>query len=284
MAVVAEGKREKEFHFSDKEFNFIRKLVGDRTGIVLSDAKRQMVYGRLSRRIRQLGLSSFTSYCELLENGDENELVEFTNAITTNLTSFFRENHHFEFLTNTLFPALIKKNSHTRRVRIWSAGCSSGEEPYSIAMCVREAFPASGGWDVKILATDLDSNMVQRAKEGVYTLERVEGLTPKRMKRWVKQGKGTNSHLVKMSSQLQELITFKQLNLMHEWPMKGQFDVIFCRNVVIYFNKDTQRILFERYANQISSDGHLFIGHSESLHNVSNRFKLLGRTIYQKIN
>ena len=283
MAAVAEEQREREFHFTDKEFNFIRKMVGERTGIVLSDAKRQMVYGRLSRRLRQLGLKTFSDYCDLLGNGDENELVEFTNAITTNLTSFFRENHHFEYLTNTLFPALIKANAQTRRVRIWSAGCSSGEEPYSIAMCVRESFPANG-WDVKILATDLDSNMVQRAKEGIYTLERVEGLSEKRMKRWVKQGKGENQHLVKMSSQLQEIITFKQLNLMHEWPMRGPFDVIFCRNVVIYFNKDTQRNLFDRYANLIAHDGHLFIGHSESLHNVSNKFKLLGKTIYQKVN
>jgi len=279
----ANEEREKEFHFSDKEFKFISKLVGERTGIVLSDAKRQMVYGRLSRRLRQLKLSKFSDYCDMLTSGHEGELIEFTNAITTNLTAFFRENHHFEYLKKTVLPELIRKKSHTKRLRIWSAGCSSGEEPYSIAMCVREALPRSAGWDVKILATDLDSNMVQRGKDGVYTAERVEGLTEARMKKWVKRGKGENADKVRMSQELRDLITFKELNLMHDWPIKGPFDFMFCRNVVIYFNKDTQRQLFDRYANLLADDAHLFIGHSESLNKVTDRFNLLGQTIYQKV-
>lgn len=276
-------EREKEFHFSDKEFKFISQLVGERTGIVLSDAKRQMVYGRLSRRLRQLKLTKFSEYCDLLTSGHEGELIEFTNAITTNLTAFFRENHHFEHLKNTVLSDLIRKNAHTKRLRIWSAGCSSGEEPYSIAMCVREMLPKSSGWDVKILATDLDSNMVQRGKNGVYTAERVEGLTAARMKKWVKRGKGENSDKVRMSDDLREMITFKELNLMEGWPMKGPFDLMFCRNVVIYFNKDTQRELFDRYADLLANDAHLYIGHSESLNKVTERFKLLGKTIYQKV-
>ena len=276
-------EREKEFHFSDKEFKFISDLVGERTGIVLSSAKRQMVYGRLSRRLRQLNMNKFSDYCDMLTSGHEEELIEFTNAITTNLTAFFRENHHFEYLKDTVIPKVIKDNASTKRIRIWSAGCSSGEEPYSIAMCVREALPKSSGWDVKILATDLDSNMVQRGKDGVYTSERVEGLTPARMKRWVKKGKGENSDKVRMSDELRELITFKELNLMESWPIKGPFDFMFCRNVVIYFNKDTQRILFDRYADLLKSDAHLFIGHSESLNKVTDRFALLGKTIYQKV-
>ncbi len=282
MKIVKE-EREKEFHFSDKEFKFISDLVGERTGIVLSSAKRQMVYGRLSRRLRQLNMTKFSDYCDMLTSGHEGELIEFTNAITTNLTAFFRENHHFEYLKNTVIPKIIKDNASTKRIRIWSAGCSSGEEPYSIAMCVREALPKSSGWDVKILATDLDSNMVQRGKDGVYTSERVEGLTPARMKRWVKKGKGENSDKVRMSDELRELITFKELNLMESWPIKGPFDFMFCRNVVIYFNKDTQRILFDRYADVLKSDAHLFIGHSESLNKVTDRFALLGKTIYQKV-
>ena len=276
-------QREKEFHFSDKEFNFISQLVGERTGIVLSAAKRQMVYGRLSRRLRQLKLTKFSDYCDLLTSGNEGELIEFTNAITTNLTAFFRENHHFEHLKDTVLPSLIKKNAATKRLRIWSAGCSSGEEPYSIAMCVREMLPKSSGWDVKILATDLDSNMVQRGKDGVYTAERVEGLSAERMKKWVKRGKGENSDKVRMSDDLREIITFKELNLMEGWPMKGPFDFMFCRNVVIYFNKDTQRILFDRYADLLTDDAHLYIGHSESLNKVTDRFDLLGKTIYQKV-
>ena len=283
MAVNTTELRDREFHFSDKEFKFLSKLVGERTGIVLSDAKRQMVYGRLSRRLRQLKLNKFSEYCDLLTSGDETELVEFTNAITTNLTAFFRENHHFEFLKNKLLPELIKKKAGDKRIRIWSAGCSSGEEPYSIAMCVRESFPRAAGWDVKILATDLDSNMVQRAKEGVYTADRVEGLDNKRFKKWVKKGTGTNSDMVRMSDDIRSLITFKQLNLMHNWPFKGSFDLMFCRNVVIYFNKDTQRELFDRYADVLNEDAHLFIGHSESLHKVSDRFNLLGQTIYKKV-
>ena len=276
-------EREKEFHFSDKEFKFISKLVGERTGIVLSDAKRQMVYGRLSRRLRQLKLTKFSEYCDMLTDGHEGELIEFTNAITTNLTAFFRENHHFEYLTETVIPQIRRNNAHTKRVRVWSAGCSSGEEPYSIAMCLREAIPESAGWDVKILATDLDSNMVKRGSEGIYTAERVEGLTPSRMKKWVRQGTGENSDKVRMSSKLREMITFKELNLMGDWPIKGPFDFMFCRNVVIYFNKDTQRILFDRYADLLAPKAHLFIGHSESLNKVTDRFNLLGKTIYQKV-
>ena len=283
MSNNAAEEREKEFHFSDKEFKFISQLVGERTGIVLSDAKRQMVYGRLSRRLRQLKLTKFSDYCDILTSGHEDELIEFTNAITTNLTAFFRENHHFEHLKDTVLPALIKKNAATKRLRIWSAGCSSGEEPYSIAMCVREMLPKSSGWDVKILATDLDSNMVQRGKDGVYTTERVEGLTAARMKKWVKRGKGENSDKVRMSDDLREIITFKELNLMEGWPMKGPFDFMFCRNVVIYFNKETQRQLFDRYADLLTDGAHLYIGHSESLNKVTDRFDLLGKTIYQKV-
>lgn len=276
-------EREKEFHFTDKEFNFISKLVGERTGIVLSPAKRQMVYGRLSRRLRQLKLTKFSDYCDLLTSGHEGELVEFTNAITTNLTAFFRENHHFEFLKDTVLPELIRKNAHTKKIRIWSAGCSSGEEPYSIAMCVREALPKSSGWDVKILATDLDSNMVERGKNGIYTTDRVEGLSDARMKKWVKRGTGNNADKVRMSQDLRDIITFKELNLMESWPIKGPFDFMFCRNVVIYFSKETQKELFERYANVLANDAYLFIGHSESLNKVTTRFDLLGKTIYQKV-
>jgi len=279
----AVDNREREFHFTDKEFKFISDLVGERTGIVLSSAKRQMVYGRLSRRLRQLKMTKFSDYCDMLTSGHEEELIEFTNAITTNLTAFFRENHHFEYLKSTVLPEIIRNNAGSKRIRIWSAGCSSGEEPYSIAMCVREALPKSSGWDVKILATDLDSNMVQRGKNGVYTAERVEGLTPARMKKWVKKGKGENADKVRMSDELRELITFKELNLMEGWPIKGPFDFMFCRNVVIYFNKDTQRILFDRYADLLAPKAHLFIGHSESLNKVTDRFELLGKTIYQKV-
>lgn len=273
--------KEKEFTLSDRNFGFIRDLVGERTGIVLSDLKRDMTYGRLVRRLRELKLSSFDEYCALLKSGDEDELINLTNAITTNLTSFFREPHHFEFLSQELLPKLFASKAD-RRLRIWSAGCSSGEEPYTIAMTILESVPQIRNWDIRILATDLDYNMVSRAASGIYTEERVNGIDARRQKRWFRRGRGENAGMVRVSPELQNLITFKQLNLLHEWPMKGPFDIIFCRNVVIYFNKETQRELFSRYADIMTSDGHLFIGHSESLYKVSDRFELLGRTIYRR--
>lgn len=272
---------ERDFSFSEKDFKYIRDLIMDHTGIVLADHKVDMVYGRLTRRLRELNLESFNSYLSTLEN-DEQELVHFVNALTTNLTAFFREPHHFEFLASKLLPKILK-NKASKRLRIWSAGCSSGEEPYTIAMTVRSIIPANSGWDVKILATDLDTNMVERGSKGIYTEERVTGLSSQNMKKWVKKGKGDTAGMVKMDDRLQDMITFKQLNLMHEWPMKGPFDLIFCRNVVIYFNKETQAILFDRYADLLVNDGHLFIGHSESMYKICDRFKLLGQTIYKRL-
>lgn len=279
-AILSASGKQREFHLTEKHYKFVQKLVAEKTGISLSDAKRDMVYGRLTRRLRALSLDNFDDYFEILKSDDEHELIEFTNAITTNLTAFFRENHHFEFLANTVLPHLMK-TKRDRRIRIWSAGCSSGEEPYSIAMVINEVVPED--WDVRILATDLDSHMVDRASKGVYPLERVEGIDKSRLRKWVRRGKGENSHMVKMSRDLQDIITFKQLNLMHDWPMKGKFDIVFCRNVVIYFNKETQKELFSRYADRMTDDSHLFIGHSESLYKVSDRFKLLGQTIYKKL-
>jgi len=274
--------KEREFEFTDKDFNYIQQLVADSTGIVLSESKRDMVYSRLTRRIRALNLDSYKIYCDRLRDGDESELIAFTNAITTNLTSFFREPHHFEFLKNKLLPD-IKKNKVSRKLRIWSAGCSSGEEPYSIAMVVHEVFgDVLAGWDIKILATDLDSNMVQTAANGIYSEDRVTGLTKSRLRSYVKNGSGENLGKVKISPRLQKMITFRELNLMNHWPVKGPFDIIFCRNVVIYFDKPTQKVLFNRYCELMVPHGHLFIGHSESLHMVTDRFKLLGKTMYRK--
>lgn len=279
--MVTTSVYDREFTFSEKDFHFIRDLISERTGIALAEHKVDLVYGRLSRRLRQLNLSSFDQYLSNLKH-DEKELINFINALTTNLTSFFREKHHFEFMTSVLLPELIKKKRN-KRLRIWSAGCSSGEEPYTIAMTVRALIPDLRGWDAKILATDLDSNMVKKALNGIYTEDRVNGLTKEQMKKWVSKGQGDNESMVEMSDDLRKMITFKQLNLMHEWPMKGPFDMIFCRNVLIYFNKETQAMLFNRYANILDDDGHLFIGHSESMFKICDRFKLLGQTIYKKI-
>lgn len=272
---------EREFEFTHRDFEQIRDLVGERTGIVLSDHKVDMVYGRISRRLRKLEMSNFGQYLKLLEGGDENELVEFTNAITTNLTSFFREPHHFDFLVKDAIPKLIRSRLN-KRLRIWSAGCSTGEEPYTIAMTLREAIPNINQWDVKILATDLDSNVLAKGKSGIYELERINGIPDSKAKKWFRKGRGEHEGKVKVAAELQELITFNQLNLMNEWPIRGEFDIIFCRNVVIYFSKETQKVLFDRFANNLAKDGYLIVGHSESLHKVTNRFQLIGKTIYRK--
>ena len=274
----------RDFNLTDKDFNFIKKLVSDNTGIVLSDAKRSMVYSRLTKRLRSLSIPDFAGYCQLIKDGDGGgEFVNFVNAITTNLTSLFREKHHFDHLAGHLIPYWQKTRNIEKRIRIWSAGCSTGEEPYSIAITLLEHFHDIRQWDVKILATDLDSNVVAKAKSGVYASERIDGLPDKLAKKWFKRGKGEHDGMVKVNPALQELITFKQLNLLESWPFKGGFDLIFCRNVVIYFNKDTQRVLADRYANVLKDDGTLFLGHSESLFKVSDRFKLLGNTMYDKV-
>ncbi|RKZ89490.1 MAG: chemotaxis protein CheR [Gammaproteobacteria bacterium] len=276
------ASRNREFEFTDASFERIRQFVTEHTGIVLSNAKKDMVYGRLSKRIRKGGFGSFDAFCDALEAGDEDEQDFMINAITTNLTAFFRENHHFEFLAHTVIPDLVEKNKHNKRIRIWSAGCSTGEEPYSIAMILKEFLPDFEQWDVKILATDLDANVVAQGQSGIYRADRIEGLPEERIKRWFKRGRGDKADMVKVSPELQQMISFKRLNLLHQWPMKGQFDFMFCRNVVIYFDKDTQRVLFERYADILAPDAHLFIGHSETLYKVSTRFDSLGHTIYRK--
>lgn len=273
---------EREFQFTDRDFAFLRQIAYDHTGINLGDNKRQMVYGRLARRIRQLGLNSFAAYCQRVEDDPDSELGELVNAITTNLTSFFRENHHFEHLADTAVPEIAAHNAGARRLRVWSAGCSTGEEPYSIAMTLAEAELLSG-WDARILATDIDTNVVAKASSGLYGDDRVQGIAPPRLRRWFQRGGGANAGKVRVAQSLRDMIAFRQLNLLGPWPMRGPFDVIFCRNVVIYFDKETQRKLFARYADMLAPHGYLYIGHSETLFKISERFQLVGGTIYKKV-
>lgn len=274
-----EAEREREFRFTDRDFQRIRQLVGEHTGIALTDVKRQLVYSRLARRLRKLGLDSFAIYCRRLEEDDE-ELVCLINAITTNHTAFFREAHHFDFLAKELLPRLM--HSGQRRLRIWSAGCSSGQEPYTIAMVLKEHLPTARPWDVKILATDLDSDMIATAEQGVYPLQDIQPVPAPMLKRWFLRGTGAMAERVKVVPELKEWIRFRQLNLMHAWPMQGPFDLIFCRNVTIYFDTPTKVRLFDRFADMLAADGHMIIGHSETLLNISDRFELVGKTIYRK--
>lgn len=269
-----------EYAFNDGHFDLLRKLVGKYAGISLNDTKRQLVYGRLARRIRAMNLSGFDEYCELVRDENSDEIENFINAITTNLTSFFRENHHFECLAQQVVPMLLKTNAASRRIRVWSAGCSTGEEPYSIAMTLMEALGGAQGWDVKILATDIDSNVVATAAAGVYPANRQQGLSEARLKRFFTPAGGAPGNL-RLKDEVRGLIRFAPLNLMEQWPFKGPFDVIFCRNVVIYFDKDTQGRLFGRYADVLARHGYLFIGHSETMFGTCTRFDLIGRTTYR---
>jgi chemotaxis protein methyltransferase CheR len=254
------------------------------TGISMGDSKRQLIQRRVTNRLKATGIHSIRAYMDYLKEGHPEEVEQFSNAVTTNLTAFFRENQHFEFLRNTILPEVAKKQrSGTKKLRIWSAGCSTGEEPYSIAMTLREAIPDINNWDAKILATDLDSDVLAKSAAGVYPINRVDKVDKQLLKKWFRKKETSEGAWVKASPQLQELITFRQLNLMHEWPLKGKFDLIFCRNVIIYFDKPTQQKLISRYHKHIQRDGYLILGHSESLHNVSDDFNLLGKTIYQRL-
>ena len=211
---------EREFHFTKNDFDLLRQLVNEHTGIRLSDHKQEMLYSRLSRRLRALNLKSFFRYYKLLKVNGGEELVHFINAVTTNLTAFFRAPHHFELLGQVLLPQLLEKKQNTRRLRIWSAGCATGEEAYSIAMVVKEVMPAD--WDVKILATDLDSQVLTKATLGVYEENRIEGVQASRLHRWFKKGSGNTAGQVQVVPELQKLITFKHLNLMglaDAWPI-----------------------------------------------------------------
>lgn len=269
---------DREFAFTDGDFRFLSKLAHEKTGIVLADHKRDMVYGRLARRLRALNLKSFADYCELVQSeAGDSEIGNLVNAITTNLTSFFREGHHFEHLRDHVIKPM--EASGKKRLRIWSSACSAGMEPYSIAMTLKESLKNPAAMDVKILATDIDTHMLRTAEQGDYASAEFKNI-PAAYQKYVTQ---TQQNQIQVSPELKKLIAFKQLNLLESWPMKGPFDAIFCRNVVIYFDKPTKQKLFARMVDMLKPDGFLYIGHSENLNGISDRFEALGRTIYRRI-
>lgn len=274
--------RLREFAFGNEDFEALRELVKRLTGINLSDQKRELVYGRLARRLRALQLRSFAEYRDVLAQDGGNEIVQFCNALTTNLTAFFREPHHFAYLQEHVLKTLQAISAGSRRVRIWSAGCSTGEEAYSLAITVLEAFPDLARWDVRILATDLDSDVLERGRRGLYAADRLKNVSPQRLARFFVERPGEDGPCYEAAPALKALITFKQLNLMHALPMRGPLHAIFCRNVVIYFDKDTQRDLFTRISRLQRPGDLLFLGHSESLFKVSEEYALIGKTIYRR--
>lgn len=272
---MANDAPDRDFNFTDQDFNRIRKMIHEHAGIALSDAKRDLVYSRLARRLRANSLKAFSQYLNFLEN-NEPEWEAFVNSLTTNLTAFFRENHHFPLLA-----AHIEQVKHRRPLEIWCSASSTGEEPYSLAMTMVDLF-GSYTPPVHILATDIDTNVLNKAKSGVYTEDRIEKLSPDHIKRFFLRGTGNNSGMVRVRPELQAMITFRQLNLLDKtWPIRGPFEAIFCRNVMIYFDKPTQLDILRKFVPLMRQDGLLFAGHSESFYHATDLFKIRGRTVYE---
>jgi chemotaxis protein methyltransferase CheR len=266
-----------EFSLSDREFARIKARVYAVAGISLSDAKRTLVLSRLSKIVRTLGLPSFDAYVDHLERGASGkDAQDFVNALTTNLTRFYREDHHFEHL-RTYVGALMRERPRGTRLRIWSAGCSTGQEPYTIALDLLAAFPELRRWDFRILATDIDTAVIAKAAMGIYPESELSGLLPERARLFERGGDGT----IRIPPAVKDMVAFKPLNLIGPWPMKGPFDAVFCRNVAIYFDKPTQGEVFGRFGTMLAPEGFLYIGHSENLGSAGEGFRLVGKTIYQ---
>ena len=267
---------EREFAFTAADFECVRKLIHQHAGISLSDAKQDMVYSRLARRLRETRLKSFGDYLALLQRGDKIEWEKFVNSLTTNLTSFFREAHHFPILA-----AHLQKLQGHSPIRIWCCAASTGEEPYSIAMTVVETFN-SFNVPVTILASDLDTSVLASAARGVYPLDRVERISRERLSRFFVKGSGTEEGLFTVRPELRRLISFQRLNLLEpNWPVRAPLDVLFCRNVMIYFDKPTQLRILSRFAPLMSDTGLLFAGHSESFLHAADLFRSQGKTVYE---
>lgn len=268
---------QREFHFTQADFERVRQLIYKHAGISLAPIKQDMVYSRLARRLRALNMSSFDQYLAHLEKGDEAEWETFVNSLTTNLTSFFREAHHFDLLQKQLIGL-----SH-RPVKIWCSAASTGEEPYTLAITACEAF-GSLTPPVQIHASDIDTNVLKTAERGVYPLERVERLHPDRLRKFFLKGTGAQAGYVRVRPELQQLITYSRVNLLDaSWPtVKGPLDVLFCRNVMIYFDKPTQYQILKKFVPLLHQDGLLYAGHSESFLHAADLFRSLGRTVYER--
>ncbi|MHB0991643.1 MAG: CheR family methyltransferase [Burkholderiales bacterium] len=274
VEAVKTSVNSKEFIFTARDFARVRSMIHQRAGIALSEHKQDMVYGRLARRLRATGVTTFAVYLEHLErNPASAEWEAFTNALTTNLTSFFRESHHFPVLANFL-------KNRPGPIRIWCSASSTGEEPYSIAMTACEAF-SSLNPPVRIIATDIDTNVLETAALGIYSIERLEKMAMPRIKQFFLKGSGINEGSVRIRKELRDMVSFEQLNLLApNWSLQGQFDSIFCRNVMIYFDKAAQLKILQRFAPLMKPDGLLFAGHSENFTNITDTFALRGKTVY----
>ncbi len=269
-----------DYSITQDEFERFRALVYDESGISLNDSKQPLLVSRLSKRLRNLGLDTFEQYYEFV-TGDPNrdEFTRMIDLISTNKTDFFREPKHFEFLRNRIVPEL----KHTRRIRIWSSACSTGEEPYTIAITLYEGVSHPSQWDFKILASDLSTRVLAKAAAGMYEEERLAGVPPDVARRHFLRGRGDHTGTVKIKSHLADIVRFRRINLMDDrFPIKTPLDVIFCRNVMIYFDRPTQERVIGKFHRYLKPGGYLFIGHSESLQWVKHSFTSVAPTIYRK--
>jgi chemotaxis protein methyltransferase CheR len=272
-------RAEREFEFSMTDFERVRRMIHARAGINLNPSKQNMVYSRLARRLRVLGCASFSEYLDSLESGRRNveEWEHFVNALTTNLTAFFREAHHFPILAE-----LLRARRTQSELSIWCCAASTGEEPYSIAMTAMDALPGAAA-RVRVLATDIDTNVLDVARTGVYSLDRIEKLDDSLCRRHFFRGRGPHEGKVRVRPELQALLTYRRLNLLDpQWDVRGGFDAIFCRNVMIYFDKPTQRRILEKFAPLLKPGGLLFVGHSENLYHARDLFVPRGKTVYER--
>ncbi|SFU31402.1 MCP methyltransferase, CheR-type [Nitrosomonas eutropha] len=269
----------REYAFSVRDFECIKKMIYARAGIALAENRQEMVYTRLSRRLRATGLKSFSDYLEQLERDSEDaEWESFVNALTTNLTAFFRETHHFPILAEH-----VKTRQPGQIVKLWCSAASTGEEAYSMAMTMVETFDSLKP-PVRILATDIDTEVLAAAREGVYSLDRLESMSPERIRRFFLKGKNQTAGYARVRQELRDMIIFRQLNLLEaRWPMRGPFNAIFCRNVMIYFDKPTQYQILQKFVPLLNHDGLLFMGHSEVFQHASDLIKLIDRTVYKPV-
>ena len=275
MTTLKNAALEREFAFSDLEFKHICKLIYERAGIHLTPSKKDMVYSRLARRLRANNISSFSDYLQIVETNSGSEREAFVNALTTNVTSFYREAHHFPVLAEH-----VRGLTQRRPINIWCNAASTGEEPYTIAMTMVDLFDSLTP-PVRIIATDIDTQALQKASSGIYSLEHAQKLPKDVLERFFLKGRDDKAGQVKVRKELRDLISFSQLNLQDkQWPIKGCFDAIFCRNVMIYFDKATQHKILQKFVPFMQKDALLFAGHSESLQGVNDMFKLRGKTVY----
>ncbi|MBP6124564.1 MAG: protein-glutamate O-methyltransferase CheR [Phycisphaerae bacterium] len=271
---------------TDEQFVRICRLVYEHCGINLHEGKKELVRARLAKMLRKYRFKTYDQYIDfVLDDPTQTTFYEMIDQISTNLTSFFREPKHFEYLRRQFLPALIQKKQKTGqlRIRAWSAGCSSGEEPYSIAITLLEAVPLAQSWDIRILASDISTRILRIAQEGLYEPQRVANLSAELKSRYLKPKKDKSAPLLyEVSPALRSILIFKYLNLMDPWPFRGPFDFIFCRNVMIYFDKPTQEKLVQRFHDVLDNGGLFFTGHSESLTGIRHSFRYIQPTIYRK--